>query len=73
MTLSDEFRELNQRFLKAIEERNIEDKKFIKAARELINTVELLAEEIDGELDDYLMIDSVSATRQGTFNLRQWT
>lgn len=52
MTLSDEFRELNQRFLKAIMERNIEDKKFIKAARELINTVELLAEEIDGALDD---------------------
>ena len=54
MTLSDEFRELNQRFLKAIMERNIEDKKFIKAARELINAVELLAEEIDGALDDYL-------------------
>ena len=68
MTLSDEFRELNQRFLKVIMERNIEDKKFIKAARELINTVELLAEEIDGKLDDYLMIDSVSATRQGTFD-----
>lgn len=68
MTLSDEFRELNQRFLKAIEERGIESKEFFKAARELINTVELLAEEIDGKLDDYLMIDSVSATRQGTFN-----
>lgn len=68
MTLSDEFRELNQRFLKAIEERGIEGKEFFKATRELINTVELLAEEIDGKLDDYLMIDSVSATRQGTFN-----
>ena len=54
MTLSDEFRELNQRFLKVIMERNIEDKKFIKAARELIHAVEMLAEGIDGALDDYL-------------------
>lgn len=54
MTLADEFRELNRRFVAAIMERNIEDKDFIKAARELINFVELLADRIDGliELDD---------------------
>ena len=51
MTLADEFRELNRRFVAAIMERNIEDKDFIKAARELINSVELLADEMDGLID----------------------
>ena len=51
MTLADEFRELNRRFVAAIMERNIEDKDFIKAARALINSVELLADEMDGLID----------------------
>lgn len=54
MRKSDLLRELNRRFVAVIMEHNIEDKKFIKAAHELINAAEMLADELDGliELDD---------------------